>query len=117
MQKSVVNAQSATPSILSKDSSLAPPYTWQEHWFDHRQLIKRVYFNNNIAVYFDDDVSREKTSWIFGLVDSAWGYTKKNTEALATLILPTVYSPFFIPINMVAGTRVPTWHRGTISGM
>jgi len=77
-KKSVVNAQSATPSILSKDSSPAPPYTWQEHWFDHRQLIKRVYFNNNIAVYFDDDVSREKTSWIFGLVDSAWAYTKKE---------------------------------------
>lgn len=77
-KKNIVSAQPITPPGPSRDSSRYPPYTWQEHWFDHRQLIKRVYFNNNIAVYFDDDVSREKTSWLFGLLDSAWAYTKKE---------------------------------------
>lgn len=66
------------------DSSFYPPYTWQEHWFDHRQLIKRVHFNNNVAVYFDDDVSRDKTSWLFGMVDSAWSYTKKEYGRFGT---------------------------------
>lgn len=73
-----IPSTSATIATVTADSSSYPPYTWQEHWFDHRQLIKRVYFNNNVAVYFDDDVSREKTSWLFGLVDSAWAYTKKE---------------------------------------
>ncbi len=66
------------PTTAAIDTSTYPPYTWQEHWFDHRQLIKRVHFNENVAIYFDDDVSREKTSWLFGMVDSAWAYTKKE---------------------------------------
>jgi hypothetical protein len=73
-----IPSTSATIATETADSSFYPPYTWQEHWFDHRQLIKRVHFNNNVAIYFDDDVSREKTSWLFGLVDSAWAYTKKE---------------------------------------
>lgn len=74
--KKITGAQVTPVQQSSADSSFYPPYTWQEHWFDHKQLIKRVHFNNNVAIYFDDDVSRDKTSWIFGLVDSAWAYTK-----------------------------------------
>ncbi len=63
------------PSVT--DTSHYPPYTWQEHWFDHRQLVKRVHFNNNIAVYFDDDVNRSKAGWLFDFTDTVWAYTKK----------------------------------------
>lgn len=65
-------------STATADSTSYPPYTWQEHWFDHRQVIKRVHFNDHTALYFDDDVDREKAGWLFGLVDSAWVYTKKE---------------------------------------
>lgn len=64
------------PPVVT-DSSHYPPYTWQEHWFDHRQLVKRVHFNNNIAVYFDDDVNRSKAGWLFDFTDTVWAYTKK----------------------------------------
>lgn len=59
------------------DTSHYPPYTWQEHWFDHNLLVKRVHFNNNIAVYFDDDVNRSKAGWLFDFTDTVWAYTKK----------------------------------------
>ena len=34
----------------------APPRTWNEHWFEHDQVVKFVNFNDDVAVYFDDDV-------------------------------------------------------------
>lgn len=77
-KKNGVHAQTPATNQPSKDSSQYPPYSWQEHWFDHRQLIKRIHFNDNVAIYFDDDVDREKTGWLFGMVDSAWAYTKKE---------------------------------------
>lgn len=66
------------PPPATIDSSKYPPYTWQEHWFDHRQLVKRTYFNDNIAVYYDDDVNRSKSTWIYSFTDSVWTYTKNE---------------------------------------
>lgn len=59
------------------DTMHYPPYTWQEHWFDHNLLVKRIHFNDNIAVYFDDDVNRNKAGWLFDFTDTVWAYTKK----------------------------------------
>lgn len=53
-----------------------PPATWREHWFEHNQLVKKVYHNANIAVYYDDDVNRAVT-WPFQFIDSIWTYTKQ----------------------------------------
>ncbi len=52
-----------------------PPPTWREHWFEHNQLVNRVFYNNNIAVYFDADVNKSIT-WPFTFIDSVWTYTK-----------------------------------------
>lgn len=55
----------------------APPSTWQEHWFEHNQLLSLVHFNDDLAVYYDKDVSRSVT-WPFSYMSEVWRYTKKT---------------------------------------
>jgi hypothetical protein len=66
------NAKSARKARMT-----APPRTWKEHWFEHDQVVKLVNFNEEVAVYFDDDVPRDEiTAWIVPLMTRAWRYTK-----------------------------------------
>jgi hypothetical protein len=30
-----------------------PPATWQEHWFDHRQLLRLYHSDEHCAIYLD----------------------------------------------------------------
>ena len=30
-----------------------PPATWQEHWFDHRQLLRLYHADEHCAIYTD----------------------------------------------------------------
>ncbi|MDR3692261.1 MAG: hypothetical protein P4L46_22960 [Fimbriimonas sp.] len=55
-----------------------PPATWQEHWFEHKQLLKLVSYNNDVAVYFDDDVTQPGTEWILPFMTKLWRYTKRT---------------------------------------
>jgi hypothetical protein len=55
----------------------APPLTWKEHWFDHNQLVSRVYYDDDLAVYFDAQVDGSLT-WMFKFVGDVWRYTKKT---------------------------------------
>ena len=52
-----------------------PPLTWQEHWFDHRQLLKRMYYNDDLAVYYDDDVD-PSIDWPNEYLTEVWQYVK-----------------------------------------
>ena len=54
-----------------------PPATWQEHWFEHKQLLKRVYTDADVAIYFDGDVAGGVT-WPFQYIGDVWRYTKKT---------------------------------------
>jgi hypothetical protein len=54
----------------------APP-TWQEHWFEHNQLLNRVYSDTSIAVYYDNQVDR-KITWPNTYLAQVWNYTKKT---------------------------------------
>ncbi len=54
-----------------------PPATWKEHWFEHNQLMKRVYHDKDVAVYFDSDVAGSVT-WPFQYIGDVWRYTKKT---------------------------------------
>ncbi|MGS2764306.1 hypothetical protein [Sinomicrobium sp. M5D2P9] len=54
-----------------------PPLTWQEHWFEHNQLVKRVFFDDHLALYFDDDVDRSVT-WPNVLLSDVWVYVKNT---------------------------------------
>jgi hypothetical protein len=54
-----------------------PAETWKERIFDdHNEVLTRVYFNDQITVYTDKDVSKSVT-WPYKLMTDAWTYTKK----------------------------------------
>ena len=75
-----------------------PPTTWKEHWFEHDQLIKRVYYDDQIAVYYDDDMN-PSINWPFSFIKNVWKYTKK------------VYGPFGDEGRLYA-----IFHAGKYSG-
>ncbi len=52
-----------------------PPATWQEHWFEHNQLLSLVFYDNDVAVYYDNDVDRSVT-WTYQFIGDVWRYTK-----------------------------------------
>lgn len=54
-----------------------PPETWQEHWFEHNQLVTRVFLDADVAVYYDNDVDRNIT-WMNKFAGDVWRYTKKT---------------------------------------
>jgi hypothetical protein len=53
----------------------APPATWQEHWFEHNQLLNRVYYNDDLALYYDNDMDKSIT-WTRGAYTKIWKYIK-----------------------------------------
>lgn len=55
----------------------APPLTWKEHWSEHTQLLKRVYYDDDVAVYFDDDMD-PNVNWMFKYIGDVWRYTKEK---------------------------------------
>jgi hypothetical protein len=65
------------------DTTGIPPYKWQEHWFEHKQLLTRVFYDDNVAVYYDDDVKRTIT-WPFKLMADTWIYTQKTYGSFGT---------------------------------
>jgi len=53
-----------------------PADTWQEHWFDHRQLLKLYHDDEHCAVYLDPDVNQREASWLPAYVNRVWQYSK-----------------------------------------
>jgi hypothetical protein len=62
---------------ISVNAQEVAPATWQEHWFEHNQLVTRVYSDADIAVYYDNDVDRNIT-WMNKFAGDVWRYTKKT---------------------------------------
>lgn len=56
---------------------VTPPTTWQEHWFEHVQLLNRVFYDTSVAVYYDNDVNSSVT-WPFTYLAQVWNYTKST---------------------------------------
>jgi hypothetical protein len=54
-----------------------PPPTWQEHWFEHNSFLTRQYYNNDLALYFDDKVPTD-VKWPQGVFTNVWKYVKKT---------------------------------------
>ena len=54
-----------------------PPDTWQEHWFEHDQLVSKVFMDADVAIYFDKDVNRNIT-WLNKFTGDVWRYTKQT---------------------------------------
>lgn len=53
----------------------APPATWQEHWFEHDQLLRMHYFNDDVAIYYDKDMDTSVT-WSNRYETALWKYVK-----------------------------------------
>jgi hypothetical protein len=52
-----------------------------EHWFEHKQNVKRLAFNDDIAVYVDDDTDRAAITAMVPALTDMWKYTKKTYGA------------------------------------
>src|SRR6186713_436260 len=81
--KKAVRADQKTAAFLSVNSLTAPPSTWQEHWFEHNQLLHLVFADTSVAVYFDNDVNASVT-WPNTYLAQAWNYTKATYGALGS---------------------------------
>jgi hypothetical protein len=55
----------------------APPKTWQEHWGHHQFMLKRVYYDDNVAVYYDKFMDTTVT-WPYKAMSDSWAYAKKH---------------------------------------
>jgi hypothetical protein len=71
--------------VLSPLDSIPPP-TWKEHWFQHNLTLDRVYYDNNIAVYYDENML-PSTTWPFKILSDAWAYVKENYGTLGAVRL------------------------------
>ncbi|RRJ67645.1 hypothetical protein EHV15_18345 [Paenibacillus oralis] len=60
------------------NAASAPPSTWQEHWFEHKELLKLAYYDDEVAVYFDDDINPNQANWIYSTAADVWRYTKQT---------------------------------------
>ena len=70
------------PSTVSEPGkSPAPPGTWQEHWHEHKQLIKLVKSNDDVAIYFDDDMPEKVPGWVDPFITKVWRYTRETYGA------------------------------------
>jgi hypothetical protein len=69
-----------TDSDTDNDSSAVvstvPPETWQEHWFEHDQLLNRAFYDEEVAIYYDDDVTAS-LSWPHRYFSDVWEYTEE----------------------------------------
>src|SRR6185503_19123941 len=63
------------PDTTVTQTTSAPPATWQEHWFEHVQLLQRKFYDTSVVVYFDKDVNTSIT-WADTYLAQAWNYTK-----------------------------------------
>jgi len=65
----------AGPDAAAAD---APPATWQEHWFEHDQLLTLADYDDDVAIYFDADVDATGTEWILPYLGDLWRYTRQT---------------------------------------
>ncbi len=68
-----------------------PPATWQEHWFDHRQLLQLYHSDQHCAIYVDPGVRRAEVRWLPRFITVTWQYSKA-TYGDAFGFDPRIYS-------------------------
>ena len=66
-----------TLATLSARAEEVPPDNWQEHWFDHNQIVNKFYSDADVVVYYDKDVSRN-INWMNKFTGDVWRYTKQT---------------------------------------
>jgi len=61
-----------------------PPATWQEHWFEHDQVVELMDYDDHAAIYVDADVDRVQAAWLLGFVSDMWTYAKSTYGMFGT---------------------------------
>jgi hypothetical protein len=94
----------AIPSTAqARPAALAdPPATWQEHWFEHNQLLQRVAFNDTVALYFGNDVDKSAQDWLMPYLTGLWQYAQRTYGNSGN--------------KMTADRLYPIHHEGKYSG-
>jgi hypothetical protein len=63
---------------FSTGRSISPPDSvWKEHWFEHQQELKLVESNQNVAVFYDNNMPRS-VKWPIAVMADCWAYVKVN---------------------------------------
>lgn len=70
------------PVIKSIDTVTAiavntPQKKWLEHWYEHADLLTNVYYNDDLALYYDDAMDTAIT-WPRGAYTRIWHYIKQT---------------------------------------
>lgn len=105
--------KSAVDSEPKPDPEGAPPKTWKEHWGYHHQLLNRVYYDENVAVYYDNLMDPSIT-WLNKAMSDSWAYVKQNygefgpDERLFVICHRTVDST-----NNLGGGHPASWRDAT----
>lgn len=68
-----------------------PPETWQEHWDVHSRLLKRVYYDDNVAVYDDPYMIPGDHAWVNKTMGDTWAYVKKTYGDFGNAKDPRLY--------------------------
>jgi hypothetical protein len=72
------------PGVEMCPGGPVPAATWKEHWYEHDQLLTRVYYDDCIALYFDADTSMAAKDWLVPFLDKAWAYSLASYGKLGT---------------------------------
>ncbi|MCJ8209575.1 hypothetical protein MUY27_07630 [Mucilaginibacter sp. RS28] len=75
--KGLLNKKTKALTNLATIKVGLPPATWKEHWFEHEQTVSLQYYDNNVAVYYDNQVDKSVT-WPFKTMSQVWAYVKKT---------------------------------------
>lgn len=67
----------ADKDLRNKANAGAPPKTWQEHWFAHKKLLKLVFYDHDLALYYDNGMDTS-IHWNHAQFAASWRYIKKN---------------------------------------
>jgi hypothetical protein len=67
----------------------APAATWQEHWFEHAELLKLVAWNDTAALYFDDGMPREAGKTMLPFFTRSWKVAQQRYGNAANKQLDT----------------------------
>lgn len=70
-------SKSKVDVVPDTDPEGAPPKTWTEHWGYHHQVLSRFYYDDNVAIYYDN-LMYPSVTWLNKAMSDSWAYLKKT---------------------------------------
>lgn len=77
----LLNLQCSKGDTTRKPGTQEPPgtpaKTWTESWFEHRELLTRVFYDDDVVIYYDKDVDTS-IKWPNKYIGDVWRYVKRT---------------------------------------